>query len=131
MINAHLEVSCKYHANCSISWGRDGSGDNVGAFPFGAPPAPRARERRARAARWSYYENVCTLGYSMAWWGWARWRREIDWAAMQGVNLPLAFVGQEAVLDDVFRDPFSDMFDIVRIPTTPSQRPSSPLAPSL
>ena len=84
----------KYHANCSISWGRDGSGDALATFPFASPPAP-AFERRARAARWSYYQNVCTLGYSMAWWDWARWRREVDWMAMSGVNLPLAFVGQE------------------------------------
>eukprot|EP01061_Rhynchopus_euleeides_P037999 TRINITY_DN6534_c0_g1_i1.p1 TRINITY_DN6534_c0_g1~~TRINITY_DN6534_c0_g1_i1.p1 ORF type:complete len:676 (+),score=228.04 TRINITY_DN6534_c0_g1_i1:158-2029(+) len=33
----------------------------------------------------------------MAWWGWDRWEREIDWLALRGVNLPLAFVGQEYV----------------------------------
>jgi hypothetical protein len=27
-------------------------------------------------------------------WNWERWSREIDWMAMNGVNLPLAFTGQ-------------------------------------
>lgn len=35
-------------------------------------------------------------------WDWPRWERELDWLALQGVNLPLAFVGQEAVWWDFF-----------------------------
>ena len=31
----------------------------------------------------------------MAWWGWDRWERELDWMALHGVNLALAHVGQE------------------------------------
>lgn len=31
----------------------------------------------------------------MAWWDWERWERELDWAAMHGVNLPLSFAGEE------------------------------------
>jgi alpha-N-acetylglucosaminidase len=48
--------------------------------------------------------NVCTLGYSTAFWHWERWEREIDWMAMNGINLPLAFVGQEYVWQGVFAD---------------------------
>ena len=96
----------KYHTNCTIGWGRDGSGDSVASFPFDEPPSP-AFERHERAAKWSYYQNVCTVGYSMIWWSWARWQREIDWMAMSGINLPLAFVGQEIVLDRVFREQFN------------------------
>ena len=40
-----------------------------------------------------YYMNVCTFGYSYVWWGWERWEREIDWMAMNAINIPLAFVG--------------------------------------
>jgi alpha-N-acetylglucosaminidase len=29
----------------------------------------------------------------MAFWDWERWEREIDWMALQGINLPLAFTG--------------------------------------
>ena len=33
----------------------------------------------------------------MAWWNFTRWEREIDWMAMNGINLPLSFTGQEYV----------------------------------
>lgn len=29
--------------------------------------------------------------------------REIDWMALQGINLPLAFTGQEAIWQKVFK----------------------------
>lgn len=29
----------------------------------------------------------------MAWWDWGRWEREIDWMALNGINLPLALTG--------------------------------------
>jgi hypothetical protein len=41
-----------------------------------------------------YYQNVCTVSYSMAWWDWARWERELDWMALNGINLALAFTGK-------------------------------------
>ena len=40
---------------------------------------------------------------SFAWWDWERWEKEIDWMALQGVNLPLAFTGQEAIWQKVFK----------------------------
>ena len=39
---------------------------------------------------------------SFVWWDWERWEKEIDWMALHGVNLPLAFVGQEAIWQKVF-----------------------------
>ncbi len=47
------------------------------------------------AQRYAY--NYCTFSYSMAFWDWPRWEREIDWLAMHGVNMPLAAVGLECV----------------------------------
>ena len=38
----------------------------------------------------------------MWWWSWDRWQREIDWAALWGVNLMLAYTGQEHVFREVF-----------------------------
>ncbi|CAG5912406.1 unnamed protein product [Menidia menidia] len=46
-------------------------------------------------------ENVCTVSYSFVWWDWPRWEREIDWMALNGINLPLAFTGQEALWQEV------------------------------
>mmetsp|Transcript_102308 Transcript_102308/g.180245 ORF Transcript_102308/g.180245 Transcript_102308/m.180245 type:complete len:734 (-) Transcript_102308:82-2283(-) len=55
-----------------------------------------------RVVKFSYYLNVCTYGYSLAFVDWAYWEKHIDWMAMQGINLPLAFLGQEKVLELTF-----------------------------
>jgi alpha-N-acetylglucosaminidase len=34
--------------------------------------------------------NYCTFNYSMSWWDWDRWEKEIDWMALHGINMPLA-----------------------------------------
>ncbi len=41
------------------------------------------------------YLNPCTYGYTMAWWDWPRWERELDWMALHGITMPLAMEGQE------------------------------------
>lgn len=50
-----------------------------------------------------FFLNYCTFGYTMPWWQWEDWERFIDWMALQGVNLPLAITGQEAVWQEVWR----------------------------
>ncbi len=30
-------------------------------------------------------------------WDWARWERELDWMAMNGINMPLSSTGQEFI----------------------------------
>ena len=52
-------------------------------------------------SRFHYNANVCTFGYTYVWWNWTRWEREIDWMVLNGVNLPLAFTGQEAITQRV------------------------------
>lgn len=49
-----------------------------------------------------FFLNYCTSGYSMPWWQWSDWERFIDWMAMNGVNLPLATTGQEAIWYNVW-----------------------------
>ena len=39
---------------------------------------------------------MCTPGYSYVWWQWPDWEQHIDWMALNGVTLPLAFTGQVA-----------------------------------
>ena len=51
-----------------------------------------------------YYLNYCTFNYSMSWWDWDRWQKEIDWMALNGINMPLALTGEEAIWRDVYRD---------------------------
>ena len=44
-----------------------------------------------------FFLNYCTYGYSLPFWQWRDWERLIDWMALNGVNMPLAITGQEAV----------------------------------
>ncbi|KAI7261276.1 hypothetical protein KC345_g9806 [Hortaea werneckii] len=50
---------------------------------------------------WRYHFNTVTFSYTTPWWGWADWELELNWLALRGVNLPLAWVGYEKVLLDV------------------------------
>ncbi|MEO3753292.1 alpha-N-acetylglucosaminidase [Streptomyces sp. B6B3] len=68
-------------------------------------PAPRLPDRLPRTGtearivspyRHRYHFNVCTFGYTTAFWDWARWERHIDWMALHGVTTPLAMTGAEA-----------------------------------
>lgn len=54
-------------------------------------------------ARHLFY-NVCTFGYSTAYWGWKEWEKELDWLALHGFDMPLAPVGTEAILYRVYRE---------------------------
>lgn len=84
-----------------MTWGEDRSGDQL-AVPLPVPHVP-ARIRRVALVPLRYAWNVCTVSYSAAFWDWPRWEREIDWMALHGINLPLAFGGQEYVWYQVSR----------------------------
>lgn len=43
------------------------------------------------------YMNYCTFGYSALFWDWARWEKEIDFMAMNGINMPLSVIGTQGV----------------------------------
>ena len=60
-------------------------------------PVPTAEEMHASDAKYRYYLNTCTFGYSMTSWTWTRWQQEIDWMALHGINMPLQLVGLEEV----------------------------------
>lgn len=48
-------------------------------------------------AKIRYAYNYCTLSYSMAFWGENEWRNELDWLALNGVNVILDTTAQEEV----------------------------------
>lgn len=60
-------------------------------------PLPSDEEEHVSDAKYRYYLNTCTFGYSMTSWTWKRWQREIDWMALHGINMPLQLVGLEEV----------------------------------
>ncbi len=51
-----------------------------------------------------FFLNYCTFGYTMLWWQWDDWERFIDWMALNGINMPLAITGQEAIWQEVWKD---------------------------
>lgn len=69
------------------------------------------------------YYNVCTSGYSTAFWNWERWEREIDWMALHGINMPLAMEGQEYVWQKVWRHIGLSQRELDRFSTGPAQLP--------
>ena len=60
-------------------------------------PVPTSEETHSSDAKYRYYLNTCTFGYSMTSWTWNRWQQEIDWMALHGINMPLQLVGLEEV----------------------------------
>ncbi|CAL4930936.1 unnamed protein product [Urochloa decumbens] len=94
----------KYWCGVHISW------DKTGGAQLASVPAPGSLPhvkgegvKIERPVPWNYYQNVVTSSYSFVWWDWKRWEKEIDWMALQGINLPLAFTGQEAIWQKVFK----------------------------
>lgn len=72
---------------------------SFGTFPvdLSEMPIPSTLIRITFLGKYRYYQNTCTASYSFAWRDWTAWEQEIDWMAMSGINLPLAFTGQEIV----------------------------------
>ncbi|KUF80295.1 Alpha-N-acetylglucosaminidase [Phytophthora nicotianae] len=66
-------------------------------------PKVKQHARHKRSAKFSYYQNVCTVSYSSWTWGWTQWEKHIDWMALNGINMPLAFTGQEKVWQNTFQ----------------------------
>lgn len=76
-------------------------GDNLG--PVGGLPA---LDRPVRMSAWAthrYALNYCTYNYTMSFYSWADWEHELDWMALNGVNLMLVANGEEAVWQNTLR----------------------------
>ncbi|KAF2019260.1 glycoside hydrolase family 89 protein [Aaosphaeria arxii CBS 175.79] len=67
-------------------------------------PRPNATIVGKSIVPWRYYFNTVTFSYTSPFWTWEDWEYELDWLALRGVNLPLAWVGFEKILLDVFRE---------------------------
>lgn len=83
---------------CHADFGWDGNQMKLPA----KLPLVEETVHKATPYRYRYYLNYCTFNYSMSWWGWNRWQREIDWMALNGINMPLAITGEEAVWRRVY-----------------------------
>jgi alpha-N-acetylglucosaminidase len=93
-LNEYLRSYC----HSFVSW------DGVDLRLPAVLPVVGSRLRRVTPYQYRYYLNYCTFNYSMAWWDWDRWQREIDWMTLNGINMPLAVTGEEAVWQKVYRE---------------------------
>ena len=96
-IASALYYYLKEYANCQITW----NGTNLN-LPEELPIVPE-KIHKDSPYEYRYYLNYCTFNYSMSWWDWKRWEKEIDWMALHGINMPLAITGEEYIWDQVYR----------------------------
>ena len=66
-------------------------------------PLPTDKVMKVSPYKYRYYLNYCTFNYSMSWWDFDRWQKEIDFMALNGINMPLALTGQNSVWQRVYR----------------------------
>jgi len=88
-LNKHCKVTVSWYASVPV------------LLPERLPDVPTAERVTARVPQ-RFFLNYCTWGYTMPFWQWHDWERLIDWMALNGVNLPLAITGQEAVWYNVW-----------------------------
>ena len=93
----------KYTCNVHVSW--FGNQLNLPA----TLPQPVRKEQRIIDSKYRVYFNYCTLSYTGAWWDWERWQKELDYMAMNGINMPLFSVGLYAIwYNTLLRFDFTD-----------------------
>lgn len=87
----------KYYCHRSMSH----LGDNLSAVK--ELPVIEGRVRKVAEFPLCYALNYCTINYTMSFYRWEDWERELDWMALNGVNLMLAPVGVEAVWQNTLK----------------------------
>ncbi|KAL7192045.1 hypothetical protein ACSBR2_023986 [Camellia fascicularis] len=103
-LSAGLHWYLKHWCGAHISWDKTGGAQLSSVPKSGSLPHVQGDEVLVqRPIPWNYYQNAVTSSYTFTWWDWERWEKEIDWMTLQGINLPLAFTGQEAIWQKVFQ----------------------------
>jgi len=79
------------YCHFQLTW----NGTHIEFFKDQRLPEVPVKVRKGSSYVYRYYLNYCTFSYSMPWWDWPRWEKEIDWMALHGINTPLAITGEE------------------------------------
>jgi alpha-N-acetylglucosaminidase len=87
----------KYYCHRSMSH----MGDNLS--PVSPLPVVKEAVTIDAMAQYRFALNYCTYNYTMSFYNWSDWERELDWMALNGVNLMLVANGGEAVWQNVLR----------------------------
>ena len=91
-ITAGLGWYLKYYCNSGTFW-------TVKRNPI-AVPLPKIDQKivRTTSMKHRYYMNYCVDKYNYRYWDWTRWEQEIDWMALNGVNIGLIIIDRGAVI---------------------------------
>jgi len=87
----------KYYCHRSMSH----MGDNLS--PVAHLPKIKGSIRIVSPYKYRYALNYCTLNYTMSFYKWKDWERELDWMALNGFNLVLAPVGTELIWQNTLK----------------------------
>lgn len=87
----------KYYCHKSLSH----MGDNISVTK--ALPIIKNKVKISSPYKFRYALNYCTINYSMSFYVWEDWEKELDWMVLNGVNLMLAPVGMEAVWQNTLK----------------------------
>jgi alpha-N-acetylglucosaminidase len=87
----------KYYCHRSMSH----MGDNLS--PVNPLPLVKESITIDAMAQYRYALNYCTYNYTMSFYNWSDWEHELDWMALNGVNLMLVANGSEAVWQNALR----------------------------
>ncbi|XP_069126056.1 alpha-N-acetylglucosaminidase-like [Argopecten irradians] len=97
------------HCGCQYTW----AGQQMD-IPSTLPNVPSPGIKITTNDRFRYFQNVCTVDYSFVWYNWPEWEQQLDWMALHGINMPLAFTGQEAIFQRIYMRMGFTMYDIQR-----------------
>ncbi|XWW98091.1 hypothetical protein V2A60_006087 [Cordyceps javanica] len=96
-----LARALRHYANDVLNIDQHWFVDSVYEIPEHLPP-PKEPLTGASSVPWRYNLNTVTFGYTFVWYSWSDWEKLLDWAALRGVNLQLAWVGYEKIFLDSF-----------------------------
>lgn len=92
-----LQWYLKYYCNRSMSH----LGDNLSALK--KIPQITQSVKQVSQVQYRYALNYCTINYTMSFYTWKDWERELDWMALHGVNLLLVPIGTEEVWQNTLK----------------------------
>ncbi|MDP4286244.1 MAG: alpha-N-acetylglucosaminidase, partial [Bacteroidota bacterium] len=93
-----LNYYLRHFCQIDISWFKN---DSI-HVPAVMPQVLQKIRKEARCSE-RFFLNYCTFGYTMPWWQWDEWEWFIDWMSLNGINMPLAITGQEAIWYKVWK----------------------------
>lgn len=109
-----------YEHYLNQTYSRFGNSKLVASIPL---PKVEGTVKKNIDMKYRYNYNYVAYGYTMAYWDFEDWEREIDWMALNGFNMALNLVGQEEVVRRFLKEFGFTFSEIVEYLTSPIYLP--------